>query len=299
LRRAIAPGAAALIVVYASVYSGSDWFGELKRWLHPAAHGAPAHGELRPGPVGMPIMVTPPRPQGTDSSVSNVPLPLILVRTQPGRNSREGFAQIGVNALTPQTYSAGAILANGARLSEIYVHYVVLERDGRFVRLYVRGETREVQPGDPAAAGLLTVGGTTPPAPQLTKAQERLSDYLRPSPVFADGRLRGFALYPGRQRSGAFSRAGLELGDVLTKVDGVAVTDVARSLASLRLLLEGAALTVEIERQGVAQTLSLDGGVLTRTALDERIPGIEAKLYHSSPLSTPADLSSADLKEQP
>jgi len=129
----------------------------------------------------MPVLVTPPRPLGNDSSVSKVPLPLVLVRTQPGRNSREGFAQIGVNALTPQTYGAGAILANGARLSEIYDHYVLLERDGRSVRLYRLGEMHEPRPAESASASLLTVGGGVPPAPQLTKAQEQITDYLRPS----------------------------------------------------------------------------------------------------------------------
>jgi hypothetical protein len=118
LGRVIAPIVAGLIVAFASIYSGSDWFEQLNRWLHPPLRAVSSHARARSGPIGAPIMVTPMRPLGTDSSVSTVPLPLILVRTQAGRNSREGFAQIGVNARTPQTYQAGAILANGAHLTD-------------------------------------------------------------------------------------------------------------------------------------------------------------------------------------
>ncbi len=53
---------------------------------------------------------------GTDSSVSPRPLPLYLVVTMPGRNKNEGTARIGTSVENPQTYTSGAILANGARL---------------------------------------------------------------------------------------------------------------------------------------------------------------------------------------
>lgn len=268
LGRAVAPIGAALIVVVAAVFAGPGWFEQLVRWTQPNPRVAPAHEPVRSGPVGAPITVTPMRPLGNDSSVSLVPLPLILVRTQPGRNSRDGFAQIGINARSPQTYTAGALLANGARLSEIYARYVVLERDGHSARLYLQGEG---QPRREAEKGLLTVGGTAPPVSVVAKSQENLTDYLRPSPVFVGNQLHGYALYPGRN-PGPFSQLGLQPGDVLTGINGTSVSKSAGSLAQLHTLVDGEALTVEIERQGAPQTLSLDGSILTHsTALEQTL----------------------------
>src|SRR4051794_33361966 len=100
--------------------------------------------------------MAPPIPMGNDSSSSKTPLPLILTGTSPGRNAREGHAYIGVNKDSPQTYMAGALLVNGARLTEIYAQYVVLEKSGKSVRLYLL-DSKEGTNGK-ALNDLLTVG---------------------------------------------------------------------------------------------------------------------------------------------
>jgi general secretion pathway protein C len=266
LTRAIATGLGALIVVVSADFAGPGWYEELVRWLQPAPRSAPpSRPAARLGPIGPPVSITPMRPEGNDSSVSPVPLALILVRTQRGRNSREGFAQIGVRAHSPQTYTAGALLANGARLMEIYDHYVVLERDGHRARLYLQGEA---QPDARSAQGLLTVGGTPESAAVTANSHDTLAVYLRPSPVFVGNQLRGFALYPGRD-SAPFSQLGLQPGDVLTRIKGGPISDASDSLATLQTLMDGDALTVEVERQGTTRTLSLDGTVLRRAAASE------------------------------
>jgi type II secretion system protein C len=270
LERAVASLAAALITAFALTCAGpnSAWFEQLKRWLHPPAHVASLHEATKSRPMGVPITVTPMRPVGNDSSVSQAPLPLILVRTQLGRNSREGLAQIGINARSPQTYAAGALLANGARLTEIYAHYVVLERDGHSAPLYLQGEA---QASAKSNTSLLTVGGPAAPPPAIADSQDRLTNYLRPNPVFVGSELHGYALSAGRD-SFPFSQLGLEAGDVLTQINGVAVTNPAESLAALHTLLDGAALTVTLERQGIPQVLSLDGSILAKADLERSSP---------------------------
>lgn len=256
----------AFLVFAAADFAGPGWYQELLSWLQPTPRVAAASHAARPLPLGPPVSVTPIKPEGNDSSVSPTPLPLILVRTERGRNSREGFAQIGVRALSPQTYMAGALLANGARLAEIYDHYVVLERDGRSARLYLHGEG---QPEIRAARGLLSVGAAPEPVTSAPDSHEALTDYLRPNPSFLNDELRGYTLHPGRKAS-AFSRLGLQTGDLLTHIGGMAISNTPDSLRALHKLLEGEVLMVEIERQGVPQTLSLDGAILRREALTDR-----------------------------
>jgi hypothetical protein len=274
-----AAGVGALALTLALEFGDPGWFEQLTRWARPSLRQIASRLPARPDPTRPPVMVTPPRPLGNDSSVSPVPLPLLLVRTELGRNNREGFAQIGVNARSPQTYAAGALLANGARLTEIYEHYVVVERDGHSSRLYLQGEAaNERALPNSADAALLTVGGASPEATAQINSGERLTDYLRPSPVFAGGQLHGYALFAGR-KAAAFSQLGLQPGDVIIQINGSSVSASSDSLETLKTLTEGEALSVVIERGGVAQTFSLDGAGLKDAA-------------EAAPLVSPGDFAS-------
>lgn len=243
-------------------FGGPGWFDQLTHSGQKDLRESVPRASARHEPAAAPVTVTPPRPLGNDSSVSTVPQPLVLARVQLGRNSREGFAQIGVNARSPQTYAAGALLANGARLTEIHEHYVVLEGEGRSVHLYLQGESPPASTlSGSTTPGLLTVGGTPTEAPAAVTSREPLTDYVRPSPVFVNGQLHGYALFAGR-KARVFSELGLQSGDVITRINGAPVSTSSDSLAVLESLTKGDALSVVIEREGTARTLTLDGAAL-------------------------------------
>lgn len=220
-----------------------------------AASAAPP----RRAPVG-PVSIVQPTPLGTDSSVSKVPLALHLTATRLGRNSREGYADIGVNVLSPQTYKAGALLANGVRLEEIYTDYVVLTREGQATRLYVEGR---VQPASatPVVASMLTVGGMAPIPAARADSREALTEAVRVAPVFDGDRLHALELYPGGAPD-RFAALGLQPGDRLTAIEGKALTSAPESIEQLRRLSDGVALNVTIERVGGRQDIYLDGSIL-------------------------------------
>lgn len=202
----------------------------------------------------------PPSPRRIDSSASPVPLPLILTATRPGRSPRDGSADIGIDAKTPQTYMAGAILANGSRLGEIYADSVVLTKDGRALRLYLTRsspgpmQTRRLQP-------LATVGGTAPPARAIADSSEPVLDYIRATPLYDGSSLRGYQVYAGSD-SLIFARMGLQPGDVITAIDGARAGDPETVIPQLRTLADGGALTVTVERKSGDTTLVLDGRVI-------------------------------------
>lgn len=201
-----------------------------------------------------------PAPIGNDSSISKVPLPLILTGTMPGRNPREGQALIGVNKNSPQTYAAGAILANNARIAEIYADHVVLERDNQRVNLYLQGTGK--QSDAKQLTSLLTVGGTAAPPPAKVTNHEILTDYLRPSPVYDGQLLKGYQVYAGQQSS-VFAQMGLQAGDVITAINGVPLNEPTSAIEQLKQLTQGYAVTATVERQGKTETLSLDGALIT------------------------------------
>lgn len=243
---------------------------------HPVSPGRPAFQAPRQPGRALPAPVLPgQRPAdpkltslGTHDFGSKVPLRLILVSTTPGVRPRSGTAAIGTNSLNPQTYMAGAILLNGARLSEIHRKYVILERNGKSARLYIQG-IRQISA--PEADSLLAVGGTqavaakaeaSPDSGQLEAAQ--VTDYIRPNPVFRAGQLEGFILYPGG-KPGAFARMGLASGDVVTEVNGVPVANIGDFMAMLQGIAEGNTLQVTVSRSGREMQLTLDGAAMSDT----------------------------------
>jgi general secretion pathway protein C len=180
----------------------------------------------------------------------------VLVRTEPGRNNREGKAFLGTARQNPQTYAAGALLANGARIEEIYADHVVLERNGKRAKLYVESKQQSKAPSE-----LLTVGGQAKPAPAAAMHREVLTDYIRPSPVYEDDRIKGYQVYAGKQ-SGIFNQLGLQNGDVILTLNDLPFVDPKQANELFQQLASGIAMVATVERQGKVQRLSLDGGLI-------------------------------------
>lgn len=80
---------------------------------------------------------------GTDSPIGPRPQQLYLMATTPGNSTHEGTARIGTSPNTPQTYIAGALLVNGARIAEIHRDHVVLERKDERGKLYLHAAQTE------------------------------------------------------------------------------------------------------------------------------------------------------------
>jgi type II secretion system protein C len=211
-------------------------------------------------PASIPAHLKAAFPSISDSTVRK---DLILTGTVLGRNLNEGRAFIGIDESNPQTYSAGAILANGARLSLIAKDYVVLEKDGQSVRLY----QQTVKHRSVRNNALLRVGGTSSSEAAPANYVETFSQFIRVNPIYAGDALRGYEVYPGR-RSAVFSRLGLRSGDVITALDGSPITDGEAAMQLLEQLATGVAMSATVDRKGTRQIVGLDGALL-RAEIEE------------------------------
>jgi general secretion pathway protein C len=194
---------------------------------------------------------------GTDSTVSGRPLPLYLISTSPGRNAHDGTAQIGTSIANPQTYSAGTLLANGARIVEIHREHVVLSDGKRSAQLNIYVPNTQARSAD----ALLQMGASQQPESVVATTREPITDFFRPTPLYDGELLRGYEVYPGRE-TGVFTQLGLQQGDVIVAVDDVALADPSNTMAIFARLLEGAALTATIQRGGRTDRIVLDGAVI-------------------------------------
>ena len=112
-------------------------------------------------------------------------------------------------------------------------------------------------------APVVAAGPVTAPAPELTLGQYRelalsnpqqLSEVVRIAPRNDSGRFVGYEVQPGRD-PGLLNRLGLVPGDVVTSVNGIGVDTPARALGILRSLTTTDEIRIEVQREGVAQTL--------------------------------------------
>jgi len=92
---------------------------------------------------------------------------------------------------------------------------------------------------------------------EVLKDPAKASEYVRVQPANVGGQLKGYRIYPGRDRS-AFTQAGLRPGDLVTSVNGVQLDDPAKALQLLSDLSQAGQVTLVVERGGQAQTISLN-----------------------------------------
>jgi type II secretion system protein C len=151
------------------------------------------------------------------------------------------------------------MLANGARLLQIFKDYVVLEQAGRTVRLYLAD--RQDRGSPQAGSDLLLVGGHVAGKPAPADSSEEFTDYIRPTPVFEGTNLTGYQVYAG-VRADVFGQLGLRAGDVITAIDGVPFTDPTQAVEMFRQLASGIAMQATVRRQGGLQDISLDGSLI-------------------------------------
>jgi general secretion pathway protein C len=84
-----------------------------------------------------------------------------------------------------------------------------------------------------------------------------ITQVMRPQPVFAGGKMRGFRVYPGANRQ-AFARMGLRPGDLVTAVNGTPLDDKDRAQEIFNTLNSSTDARVSVTRNGRQQELVLN-----------------------------------------
>lgn len=193
---------------------------------------------------------------------------LTLAGTLAGRDPEQGWAIIGASGQTARVYATGASLPGGTRLLAVYPDRVILERSGVRESLVLPRLSGGHASGVAAAYAQPTSGA---PAASLAESVRQLvaenpaaaNELLRPQPVFAGGSLRGYRVYPGRNRA-QFASLGLQPGDLVTAVNGAALDDPNRGLEILRGIGQGGAVTLTIDRNGQQQQLAVDPSTIAQ-----------------------------------
>jgi len=163
-------------------------------------------------------------------------------------------------------YAIGDDVPGGATLKSIHADRVILERSGRFETLRLErntGSSRDTTAAytPPATTASTTSGGEATSLSELRtellREPAKASKYVRLQPVYSDGKLQGYRVYPGSNRL-LFQSAGVRAGEMVTSVNGVKLDDAAKALQLLGDLREVSELTLTLERGGESRTLNLN-----------------------------------------
>ena len=189
---------------------------------------------------------------------------LTLAGTLAGSEPEQGWAIIGASGQSARVYATGASLPGGAKLFAVYPDRVILDRNGSRESLHLpRLSGGGAGPG--MAQRLASVPSADAQSASIADSVRQLlvqnpqagGDLLRPQPVFAGGSLRGYRVYPGRNRA-QFAGLGLQPGDLVMAVNGAALDDPNRGLEILRGVGQGSAVTLTVERNGQQQQITVD-----------------------------------------
>jgi general secretion pathway protein C len=126
-------------------------------------------------------------------------------------------------------------------------------------------------------------GGTNPSTarsmpnkPGQTDVQRLISEnaatfaeIVRPQPFMPNGVLKGYRVFPGRNRQ-QFLALGLRPGDLVTEINGIALTDPAQGMQVFGTLGAASQVSVTIERNGRSEVLNLDASKILSAGNDSR-----------------------------
>ena len=201
--------------------------------------------------------------QSNGGDGSNAPpssMPLVLAGVLATENPKEGMAIIGESAAGAKVVAVGQQVPGGAMLHSVYSDKAVIDRNGALEsvllpRRTAGGPVMSPPPPPPTASGN---DATMERMRRLVNDDPGvIGQVMRPQPVFAGGKMRGFRVYPGSNRQ-AFARIGLRAGDLVTAINGTPLDDKDRAQEIFSTLNSSTDARVSVTRNGRQQELVLN-----------------------------------------
>ena len=225
----------------------------------------------------------PPPPPVNDANAPPTNMPLVLSGIMATTDPKNGLAIIGTTGTNAKVYPVGERVPGNAQVHAIYPDRVLLERNGSIEALLLPSK--------------FTGGGAGPAFRAGPSALDRMqrvisnepgliSDVLRPQPVFAEGKLRGYRVYPGRNAR-AFAALGLRNGDLVLSVNGTALDDPTRGNDIFSSLGNSDQAHVTVMRNGQQQDITLNMSQIANQAEQLSSGGADQATPGSAPPEPP------------
>ena len=235
-----------------------------------------------------------PVPKQNDVDAPQTSMPLVLTGIIAGNDPQNGLAILGPNAQTAKVHAVGDTVPGGARLHSVYADRVIIDRNGQLESLVLPRQVSSTAPA-PSASSLPTQSPVVERMRRaLTEQPGLIADLLRPQAVMDGDKVKGFRVYPGRNRL-AFARLGLRPGDEVVAINGTPLDDQDRGQAILNTLGTSPEARVTVIRNNQQQDLTLNIAQVaqeaeTATGLQPGSPGAGPAMPNAGQFYAPAAL---------
>ena len=183
-------------------------------------------------------------------------LRLVLRATVTAEDPKIAHAIITSDNDQEKVYFTGDIVTKGTTLHKVQIDRVILNRGGVLEAL--RLPRQFAGNAAPTRRKTSNSGPTTRTIQQMvTENAANLGEIIRPQPFMPNGQLKGYRVFPGRNRA-QFVALGLRPGDLVTEINGVLLNNPSQGMAIFRSLGETTQVSVTVERNGKQETLNLD-----------------------------------------
>ena len=186
-------------------------------------------------------------------------LNLLLKATVSDTLENRRGAAIIASGQVEKTYTVSDVIegAGGAQLHAIYNDRVILNRAGRLETLTLPTEYASGSVGSVYAAPVMPTPVETTLRSVISDNATRINEIVRVAAHIEQGRMVGFRLNPGGQPE-QFAALGFQPGDVVTEINGTAMSDPSRGLQVFESLGESTMANVTVIRDGTPQVLTID-----------------------------------------
>jgi general secretion pathway protein C len=194
-------------------------------------------------------------------------MPLVLAGVLATADPNQGMAIIGENAAAAKVVAVGQQVPGGATLHSVYSDRAIIDRAGALESVFLpRRSSGTLAPAPPPVAAAEGNEAMVDRMRKLVNDDPNLiGQVMRPQPVFAAGKMKGFRVYPGSNRQ-AFARMGLRAGDMVTAINGTPLDDKDRAQEIFGTLSSSTDARVTIVRAGRQQDLVLNIAQITAEA---------------------------------
>lgn len=181
---------------------------------------------------------------------------------------------------TEQVYAVGdALPASGqVVLSKVMPEQVVIDNNGTYELIKLYDKPGLSIPSRPSTQGSSAVKSSTQPSQpnawaseqsveqsglasqyraRLYENPESLAQVVSVAPVRGNDGIVGYRITPGRDRA-AFDAFGFKSGDVVTAVNGLALSDASNSIKLYQMMKDATLATFDINRDDGSVTISVD-----------------------------------------
>ena len=196
-------------------------------------------------------------------------LNLKLRATVSAEDPEFAHAIIADGAGEEKVYFIRDSIPGGATLHRVQIDRVILNRGGVLEALRLPKEFAGTVTANTTAARTPTraaqTAGQRSAQQMLAQNAGELSQVIRPQPYMPSGQMKGYRLFPGRNRA-QFMELGLRPGDLVTEINGVALDDPAQGMEIFKSLSDSPQVSLSVQRRGKVIDISIDTSKLAEMA---------------------------------